>query len=227
MKISNELKAGALILFCIAILLVLTIRVGGIQLMKERYELKALFGSANGIKAHAPVNLAGVEGGEVKDLEIIYKGDETNVIMTLLLDKNAKVREDSLASIGTMGLMGEKLIEITRGSKGTPFLAAGKNVKTKEPLSMDEMVDRALVIADNLDKGISDLRGLTNNVNDTLISNRGDIDSIVENMRLTSENFRQFSEDVKKHPWKLIIKSKERKKKTKDKDVGAGNRGVL
>ena len=227
MKISNELKAGVLILFCIAILLALTFRVGGMQFMKEQYELKALFGTANGVKAHAPVNFAGVEVGEVKDLDIIYKGDETNVLMTLILDKNAKVREDSIASIGTMGLMGEKLIDITRGSKGSPFLAPGKNVKTKEPLSMDEMVDRAIDIADNLDQGISDLRGLTNNVNDTLTANRADIDGIVENMRLTSENFRQFSEDVKKHPWKLIIKTKERKKKTKDKDLSAGNRGIL
>lgn len=211
---ANEIKTGIMMVACLLILLFLTVRTGGVSFFKKGYNLKIQFNYASGIKKGAPVQLTGVEVGEVKNVEIIYNGDDTKVLLTLWLDKSAKVREDSTAYIATMGLMGEKYLELTRGLKDTPFLKENSLIIGKEPMAMEEVMDKAVAIADNLNAGISDLRKLTKSVDLTVAENRAEIGDIIKNMNETSENFKEFSDDIKRHPWKLLIKTKEKKKDT-------------
>jgi len=211
-KMANEIKTGIMIVMCILILLFLTVKTGGMSTFKKGYPLKVRFDYASGIKVGAPVQLTGVEAGEVKDVAIDYTQNDIRVILTLWLDNSVKVHEDSKAYIATMGLMGEKYLELSRGTKDSPFLKEGSLIVGKEPLIMEEAMDKAMEIADNLNGGISDLRQLTQNVNSTLFDNKGQIDGIVQNMNETSKNFKEFSDDIKSHPWKLLIKTRENKK---------------
>jgi phospholipid/cholesterol/gamma-HCH transport system substrate-binding protein len=179
--------------------------------MKKGYHLNAQFNYASAIKKGAPVYLTGVEVGEIKGIKINYSPAGTQVILDAWLDSSAKVREDSKASIVTMGLMGEKYLELTSGSKDSPFLKEGSMIIGREPLMMDEIMDKAMGIANNLDAGIEDLRKLTKDVDMTLVENRAKIDELIGNMNETGKNFKEFSEDIKKNPWKLLIKTKEKK----------------
>jgi len=225
-KIANEIKTGIMVIICILILLFLTVKTGGAGFFKKGYLLNAQFNYASGIKKGAPVQLTGVEAGEVRDVRIDYNGDDTKVLLSLWLDKSAMPREDSKAYISTMGLMGEKYIELTRGSKESPFLKEGSLIIGKEPLAMEEVMDKAVTIADNLNAGVNDLRKLAKDVNLTLVDNRAQIDEIVKNMNDTSKNFKDFSDDIKRNPWKLLIKTKEpRKEKPKEGAQPKGNAG--
>jgi phospholipid/cholesterol/gamma-HCH transport system substrate-binding protein len=219
-KMGNEIKTGLMIVTCILILLFLTVKTSGIGTFKKGYNLKVRFDYAGGIKKGAPVQLTGVEIGEVKDVQIRYVNGETHVIMTLWLDKSARVHEDSKAYVATMGLMGEKYLELTRGSKDSAVLKEGSLIVGKEPVVMEEMMDKATEMVDNLNAGIGDLRRLTKDVDLTLTENRSNIDGIIKNMSDTSRNFAEFSEDIKRHPWKLLIKTKEKKAKSKKEDKG-------
>jgi len=210
-KAANELMTGIMVVVCIAILLGLTLKVTGLTALKKGHMLKAQFNYASGIKKGAPVYLTGVEVGEVRDVAIQYTDEGTKVTLTLKLDEGARVRGDSRASIVMMGLMGEKYLELTSGSKDSPFLQEGSLIIGKEPMPMDEIMDKAVAIADNLNAGIDDLRRLTKNVDSTFVENRSQIDQIIENMNATSVNFKDFSEDIKNNPWKLLIKTKEKK----------------
>ncbi|MBI4335345.1 MAG: MCE family protein [Candidatus Omnitrophica bacterium] len=214
-KIANEIKTGVMVAICAAILLGLTIKVAGMSAMKKGYKLKAQFNFASAIKKGAPVYLAGVEVGEIKGIDINYTPEGTRVALDAWLESAARVREDSVASIVTMGLMGEKYLELTSGSKDSPFLKEGSLIVGKEPLMMDEVMDRALAITDNLNAGISDLRKLTKDVDLTLTDNRAQVDELIKNMNETGRNFKEFSDDIKRHPWKLLIKGKEKKEDEK------------
>lgn len=210
-KMANELKTGVMVVMCLLILLFLIVRTEGIGFFKKGYNLKVQFNYASGLKKGAPVQLTGVEVGEVKDVRIDYTPDGTRVILSLWLADSAKLREDSKAYIATMGLMGEKYLELSSGSKDSPFLKEGSLIVGKEPMPMEEVMDKAVAIADNLNAGIGDLRKLTKSVDLTIVENRTQIDEIIRNMDDTSKNFKEFSEDIKRNPWKLLIKTKEKK----------------
>jgi len=225
-KIGNEIKTGVMVIVCAATLLGITIKVAGMSTMKKGYHLKAKFNYASAIKKGAPVYLTGVEVGEIKGIQIDYSTDGTQVVLDAWLENSAKVRENSKASIVTMGLMGEKYLELTSGSKDSPFMKEGSLIVGKEPLMMDEVIDKAVVITDNLNGGISDLRKLTQDVNLTLTDNRVQIDEILKNMNDTSKNFKEFSDDIRRNPWKILIKTKEpSKEKPKAEAQSTGNAG--
>ena len=56
--------------------------------------------------------------------------------------------------------------------------------------------------------GIIDLKNLTNNVNGLVSDSKPRMDSIMMNIEEASVNFKDFSQDIKQHPWKLLIKTK-------------------
>ena len=66
---------------------------------------------------------------------------------------------------------------------------------------MRKLMKKADSIADNLDKTLVQIKSL-------VTDNRAKIDSIAANLESTTVNFKEFSEDIKKHPWKLLMKGK-------------------
>jgi phospholipid/cholesterol/gamma-HCH transport system substrate-binding protein len=227
-KIGNEIKTGVMVVACLAILAGFTIRILGTSTLKKGYHLKVRFNFASAIRKGAPVYLAGVEAGEIKGIQINYTPEGTNVMLDAWLESSAKVRQDSRASIVTMGLMGEKYLELTSGTKESPFLEEGSLIIGKEPLMMDEIIDKAMGIANNVDAGIADLRKLIQDADSILVTNQADIARIIDNLNATSENFKEFSDDIRRNPWKILMKTKEKPKEEPAKQEGdksGGNKG--
>ena len=216
-KMSNEIVTGIMVLLCIGLLMFFLFKTGKIGYRPQVYEYKAVFNTAGGMEKNAPVMLAGVEVGEVKNIEFDY-GDETKIILTLVLDKAAKVRTDSTASITSLGLMGEKYIEISRGSAGMPFLQPGSTIMGEEPFQFEKLAKRGEEIAENLDIMLVDVRTLVNSLNGVVTDNKEGIDNIIEDLEVTAKNFKEFSEDIKFHPWKLLMKGKEKKPPKEEKE---------
>ncbi|MFH1995497.1 MAG: MlaD family protein [Candidatus Omnitrophota bacterium] len=207
-KISNEVKTGLMVISCFLILAWLVLKTGDVTFSKpEGYNVKLLFSFAGGIEANAPVRLAGVEVGKVKKIELVYT-PRTQAILSVWLDEKAKVRKDSEAYINTLGLMGEKYIELTAGTSDE-FLKPGDELVGEDPFQMEKLLKKAETIAENIDEALIDVKALAKNVNGMVEENRNGIGSIVENLEETSKNFNEFSDDIKRHPWKLLIKGKE------------------
>lgn len=217
-KISNEIMTGIMVLICIGLLIFFLYKTGKIGFRPEAYEIKAVFNTAGGLEKNAPVMLAGVEVGEVKDIALEY-GDETKIILTLQVDSKAKIRTDSTASINTLGLMGEKYVEVSRGSAGTAFLKPGSTIAGEDPFQFEKIAKKGEEIAETLDDTLKDIRVLVNNLNGVVTDNKKGIDSIVADLEVTAQNFKEFSDDIKRHPWKLLIKGKEKKPKKEEKEA--------
>ena len=216
-KRMDDFKIGLLVVAALAFLLALTFKVGKFSFGKAGYELKVAFINSSGIEKDAPVRLSGVEAGKVKGLQLFYDATGTHVLLTLWLNQNAKVRKDSEAFVTTLGLMGEKYVELTAGSPDSPFLKPNSTIIGREPFDTNRFIEKGEQIADNLDEAIISIRKLTEGVNDIVVVHREDLEQTLKNLVETSENIKAFSEDIKWHPWKLIRKSKSQKPKQDNK----------
>ena len=206
-SITNELKVGVLVVVCILVLAGLLYKTGSFDFKKEGYKVKVLFNVVSGVQRNAPVRLAGVEIGQVKDIELSY-ANGTKVAVTLWLGEGAKLRKDSKAYITALGLMGEKYIEISPGSENAPYLKTGETINGEDPLEFDALARKGENIADALEETLANIKALARNSNAVVTDNKDKIDAIFENLEQTTANFKEFSEDIKRNPWKLMSKGK-------------------
>ena len=210
---ANDFKVGIVVILALVLLLALTFKVNKFSFTKRGYELKVAFINSSGIEKNAPVRLSGVEAGKVKNLQLVYGSGGTHVLLTLWLDETARVRKDSEAFVTTLGLMGEKYVELTAGSADSPFLKPNSTIIGREPFDTAKFIEKGDQIADNLSQAITNIRKLTTGVNEVIVVHREDLDQVLKNLAESSENIKAFTEDIKWHPWKLIRKSKSQKPK--------------
>jgi len=213
MKVTNELKTGIVVVAAIGLGVFFWLKTATFN--ATPYRLKTYFNFADGIKPDSIVKLSGIEVGRVEKIKFTYS-PETKVELTLMLNKEAKVHEDALAYISTSGIVGDTYIGLTPGSADKPFAKEGAPLASEDPVETRKIWKKAESIAENLDKTLTDVRtlaqnftGVAQNINGVLKDNRPRIDAIAANLEQTTVNFKDFSEDIKKHPWKLLSKGKE------------------
>src|SRR5688500_3584803 len=85
----------------------------------RRYSLKTVFPNVAGMKSGAPVRVAGVEVGSVTEVQFV--GDRVEVVMEISRDMQPRVTSTSLASLGSISLLGESAVDVTASSQGTPI----------------------------------------------------------------------------------------------------------
>lgn len=207
MKINNEAKTGIIIVAAILVTMIFYMKTGD-STTKTSYRIKTYFNYAEGVKQDAIVKLAGIEVGRVEKIQFQYT-PETKVEMVMALSDKAKIHEDSIAFIATSGMIGDAYVGLTPGSADKPYIKKGGIIASEDPVEMRKLWKKAEAITDNLDKALIEIRGLAENINGAVKDNRPRIDSIAVNLETTAVNFKDFSTDIKQHPWKLLMKGKE------------------
>ncbi len=211
MRMTNEAKTGLIVLISIALLGALIMKVGNFTFFKKGYTVRSQFHFTAGVKEHAPVRLSGVDVGEVKLIHLRY-GDDTLIEMVFWLNEDVKLRLDSKAYVTTLGMMGEKYVEIRAGTAAAAFAKEGDLIPSEDPVRLEDLMAMGMKLADDVGKTAKDLSRLVNRVDDTVADNRPKLDRIFDDLEETSGNFREFSEDIKWHPWKILAKGKEKSK---------------
>jgi phospholipid/cholesterol/gamma-HCH transport system substrate-binding protein len=119
-----ELKIGIVAVIAIALVAILIVAVGGSAGFSwQRYELKTRFPDVQGLKSGAVVRVAGVEVGKVTDIE--FSGADVEVTLQVKKEMQPRITTESRASIGSLSLLGEPIIDITPASTGTPLQNGG------------------------------------------------------------------------------------------------------
>ncbi|MCK5450926.1 MAG: MCE family protein [Candidatus Omnitrophica bacterium] len=195
MRVSNEIKAGVVVLVAVATGVMFFAKTAAFK--KETYEVKTFFGYAGDLKTDAIVKLSGVEVGRVKAMNFVYN-PHTHIECFLELNADAKVRADSIAYIGTSGFVGDAYVGITAGESDN-FADPGSIMQSEDPVQIRLLFKKAESIAASLD----DILVATK---DLVTENKENLNNIVTNIELTTENFKEFSQDLKAHPWKLMFK---------------------
>lgn len=191
-----ELKVGVFILIGIAILFIIVFSIGDINLSKTGYRVKVLFNFAGGIGPSAPVRLAGVGIGQVQGIHIIHdaKDNKTKAELTAWINDGAKIEEDALVTINTLGLLGEKYLEIVPGTPGGAVVKPNGVLIGKDPVPMEKITENLAVLSDSV-----------RTIVDKIKNGEGTIGKLLTDDAIY-KNLEAFTADIKRHPWKLLNK---------------------
>lgn len=156
-NLAQEIKVGVAVLAATVVLgLVVFLLGGSTALLEDRYRLNASFQDISGLRVGAVARLAGIDVGEVTHIEFAQDVGERKVFVefNLMESYRTRIREDSIASIQTEGVLGDKYIAITMGSPDQRMLVHGDWIETEEPLEWLAYMDKAGDILDH-SEGIS------------------------------------------------------------------------
>jgi len=157
---SRKIKTGAFVLVSLLILLVLIFFIGRQQnLFGSNFTVYANFKNIAGLKVGNYVRFGGIDVGTVDNIGVV---NDTTVRVDLRLKQNIRpfIKTNVVASIGSDGLMGDKLILLGPGSDSAPLVKEGGPIKAMDPADMDKLVAKLNTIADNaasLTGGLSDM----------------------------------------------------------------------
>ncbi len=184
---SLEFKVGFFVLLALIGLAVFIFSITDSPIFEGGKTLKAVFNFANGLKKSAPVRIAGVDQGIVKEINLFFDPNvrKTKAEIILWVKKDVNIPKDSTIMINQLGLMGEKYIEITPGIDINEFLQDGQMIVGIDPIAQEAIAQKVMEVAAGLDKMISDER------------NKGSISSTLENLSLVTANLRDITSSVK------------------------------
>lgn len=137
----SKIKVGLVISAGLLALLLAVLFAGNIQaLFAKKVEIKALVRDVSGLKRGAPVWIYGTEVGFVKK---IHLHPEHGTVVTIALFQEALpfLKKDSQASILTMGLLGDKYVELNPGSPQAPPLQPGDTIRGSTQMELRDVME--------------------------------------------------------------------------------------
>lgn len=139
-KRNVEYSVGLFVVVGIFLLGYIVFSMGGLKFNNEGYTLHVLFGFTSGVDAGAPVRLAGIKVGEVKDVCVVPSESEGRYLVDLKLwiDKKVKVEKNSTFTITALNLFGKKYVEITPGTLGSAVYEPNSKLRGQDPLVGDD-----------------------------------------------------------------------------------------
>ncbi len=153
----SELKIGALAVIAIGITISLVFALGGDGGFPwQRYRLTTRVPNAAGVNAGSLVRVAGVNAGSVTSVR--FAGAEVEVEFEIRESMRERVRTTSVASIGSVSLLGENAIDITASVEGTPIPDGGSVRYGTSTGSLTEVTSRVSDGLDQISQLVDDLR---------------------------------------------------------------------
>ncbi|MBU3958759.1 MAG: MCE family protein [Candidatus Omnitrophica bacterium] len=202
-KTRLELKVGIFVFIGLVILVTFVLLIGDFKTWTSGYSINFMFNFVNGVKIGAPVRFAGVDIGEVKDIEFVFLPQEKKVKVKMIgwVKEEVKIPIDSTVWVNTLGLLGEKYVEIMPGEDHNNYLKPNQTLVGVDPIAMHEMAELARSIAGNIDESIVRIKNKEGTVGRLLYD-----DTIYKELEA-------LVTDIRKHPWKLLRQPKEKPNK--------------
>jgi len=200
-KTKLELKVGIFVFIGLVVLVIFILSIGGFKTWSSGYRLNLSFNFVNGVKVGAPVRFAGVDVGEVKEvkLEFIPEESRSNVNLNIWIRNIIKIPVDSTVWVNTLGLLGEKYVEIMPGNDYANLLKENDCLAGVDPQPIHKIFNSAENILNNLNDGIAKIK-----------NKEGSLGKLIYDDAVYNE-LQALVTDVRKNPWKLFIKTKEKK----------------
>jgi phospholipid/cholesterol/gamma-HCH transport system substrate-binding protein len=137
------------------------------------------FSNLSGLATGAKVRVSGLDAGEIRKIGI-PNSPSAKFRLELRIEKrlNAMVREDSVVSIETDGVVGDKFISIKKGTDQAAEAQAGSTLPSKEPLDIAALMEKGSAL-------LNDLHGTVAGVNSTITDIRGRADVALDSVTRT------------------------------------------
>jgi phospholipid/cholesterol/gamma-HCH transport system substrate-binding protein len=169
-------KAFRLGVFIVAMLLIFTAGVywiGSKQfLFSSTYRLNADFTNVAGLNGGAEVRVGGIHEGTVEQIQLpVRPHDKVRVVMALARATRNVVKSDSVATIRSDGLVGDKFVEVSFGSDQAPKVSNADTIQGEPPLQLSDLMEKTREILDsaqgavtNADATVANLKSITSKV---------------------------------------------------------------
>ena len=157
----NEIKVGLLVLSALAVAAVAILLIGQqSNLFRPTNDYYIEYNNVAGLTAGNPVQLNGVDVGRVSSVILPEEPGEIDIRVWISVDRRyaPRIRQDSEARIKTLGLLGDKYIEIVSGSAELPPIPDGGQIPTSPGTSLDELMASGEDLMDNVMAISSSLR---------------------------------------------------------------------
>lgn len=198
------------------------------QLFSSSFKIKAIFKDVNGLKVGNNVQFSGINVGTIEKIEIIT---DTSVSVDIIIEETTRkfIKKDAVAFIGSEGLMGNKIMNISPGTSDELSIENNDYIKTSIPVNIDDILvkikvtaDNAAIISDELAEILIKVNSgngtigrllqdstIADNINETIINLKRSTKGLDENMEAAKHNIllKGYFKD----------KEKEEEKKKKDK----------
>ncbi len=136
-----ELIVGIFMLAGIIAITFLAMRLGDIGLFnQDEYTITARFTSVSGLRQGAAVEMAGVKIGRIKQIE--FDPEEYLAVVSIALQNNVSVPDDSIASIRTSGIIGDKFLKLSPGGSETLLLEGEEVLETEPSINLEELISK-------------------------------------------------------------------------------------
>ena len=140
-KFNLEIVVGLFMVVGFVCFAWLSVKLGDIDLLgSDRYQVTARFGSVSGLKQGAVVEIAGVKVGSVEHIELNRETYEA--VVTMAIKRNVDLQEDSIASIRTAGIIGDRYANISPGGSPELIEDGGTIFETESAINLEELVSK-------------------------------------------------------------------------------------
>ncbi|MBK8496114.1 MAG: MCE family protein [Chitinophagaceae bacterium] len=139
-RLVNNVKLGTFVLGGLLFLVLLLYMIGrNSNLFGKTYVLKARFENIQGVVAGNNVRFSGIHAGTVQKVKIL---SDTVIEVTMIIETKMKsiIRKTALVSIGTDGLVGNKVVNIVPSHEPGEFAVAGDILPVKKAIATDDML---------------------------------------------------------------------------------------
>jgi phospholipid/cholesterol/gamma-HCH transport system substrate-binding protein len=213
---ANYVAVGAFVLICVVGLVVTILWLAGAQYSQEYSYYQTYFkGPVTGLGKGTVTRYNGIDVGRVTDLKF-NPNDPQSVIVTMQVQPNLNIREDSQASIESQGLTGGTYVEISGGTAKSPVLVAKDDqdypvIRAKQS-TLQQLEQSAPEVVAKLNVAASRINDLLNDDNRRALSHvlanldqttaaiakrSADIDATIKNASVATANLRDASASLK------------------------------
>jgi phospholipid/cholesterol/gamma-HCH transport system substrate-binding protein len=186
---SRAARLGLFIFATLAVLAAGVFIIGSKEyLFSSTYRLKAQFDNVAGLAAGADVQVGGVHSGTVHSIDLPHKpGEKVTVVVDLDKSTHEIVKQDSVATIETEGLLGNQYLAISFGTAGQPDVKDGDTLQSQPPLQMGDMLKKANDILNSSQQAVQNTTQATahlNSVSGKIDSGQGTVGALVNDKQL-------------------------------------------
>lgn len=182
------------------------------------FQVKANFQNVSGLKVGNAVRFSGINVGTVDQIRII---NDSTVQVTMLVKQEVQkfIKEDSEAGIGSEGIIGDKLVVLSKGGSTSKIIKEGQLIASSEPVETDAIMESLQVTADNaamatgeiteiLAKVNSGKGSLGKLINDDSMAN--DLDATMSNLKTSTK---KLDENMEAAQHNFLLRGYFKKKK--------------
>ncbi|MCO7226691.1 outer membrane lipid asymmetry maintenance protein MlaD [Pleionea sp. CnH1-48] len=141
-QLKVEFYVGLFVIAGIAALAYMAVKMGDLNLFEQdnSYQVVGRFTSVSGLKDGASVELSGVKLGKVTS--IIYDTERQEAVVTMQVPNTVKLSTDSIASVRTSGIIGDKYIKVTPGGEEDFMQEGDEFEQTESALDIEELISK-------------------------------------------------------------------------------------